>query len=738
MGQLSAELNYERRLERYEEEVEKDILNSEDWEEELEHYLEEAMGEEQEEELEGEGQREEGHEEYGEGHEEYGVMLVPSDLTEEEKSEGEVLVRKEREASGSAVLLERPGEAGDYYEELLFPALEMGGYLRDLVVEGIEVPIEPIELEPDWTEEDIERALELEEKRQEELAREALFEETFRWIIEEERKGPLERLFEVKTVKEYELDEELERPMEELREEFEESAGEKLEEFVEESVEELEGEYEELTGLEKLEKLEELVEEVGKEQAEELAEEIAEEAEEEHVEELETVEGEEVGLVEEVKEEGEEIEEGLAEELVERVEGEEEVEGAEEVAEEAGEVEEVGGVAEELVEEAAEEKAEEVAEGGGPPERPEEEAAAGEEGPHRFTVDWYELPDGVALRVDKGKLQELIREARGKAGGANALRSIIHERTQVDILKGKQDVVWVRKLKELLDFLGIPYNEMDAYIKGIGSQKYPDVISKPRLSFNFNSKEGAIVLAAALKDGHINRRLFNYTNKDRGNIERVEEAVRKVFGDVKPYVVELRGAREITYYSSAIATALMKMGAPAGRKTEQRYHVPKVVLEGDKEVKRAYLYQTMMDEGYWNPERHYISYEQVSSLSIEGLPREEREYLDRLLTKRGEFPQGGVYRFVLVNEELKDEIKREHPSLWEAIEKSKPPYLEKEVDMLEEVCGVRPELRAEKIYVTRGEKYRIMWEVGVYNKRDFEKIMKWLGLPKEKHSRERD
>ena len=77
MGQLSAELNYERRLWRYEEETEEHILGSEDWEEELEHHLEEATKEEKQEQE--KGKPEEGSNEEYKELEEYTVVLVPAD-----------------------------------------------------------------------------------------------------------------------------------------------------------------------------------------------------------------------------------------------------------------------------------------------------------------------------------------------------------------------------------------------------------------------------------------------------------------------------------------------------------------------------------------------------------------------------------------------------------------------------------------------------------------------------------
>lgn len=102
MGQLSAELNYERRLERYEEEVEDRILNSENWKEELERYLEGAM----------EGMEERGEGEESKVNEEYeddSVVLIAANLS---KDEEHVKGGQEITTSGRLVLCRSPRRKG--------------------------------------------------------------------------------------------------------------------------------------------------------------------------------------------------------------------------------------------------------------------------------------------------------------------------------------------------------------------------------------------------------------------------------------------------------------------------------------------------------------------------------------------------------------------------------------------------------------------------------------------------
>jgi hypothetical protein len=51
--------------------------------------------------------------------------------------------------------------------------------------------------------------------------------------------------------------------------------------------------------------------------------------------------------------------------------------------------------------------------------------------------------------------------------------------------------------------------------------------------------------------------------------------------------------------------------------------------------------------------------------------------------------------------------------IWEIIEKSKPPFLEEEMKMSEETCGVKPEPKPKDMYITAKGEYRITWCVNI-------------------------
>lgn len=814
MGQLSAELNYERRMKRYEEEVENHILNSVNWEEELELYLEGAMEHGEHERV--ERSEDKASEEEPEKYEDYSIMLVAANLSEDEKHGVEEWSseRNETVISEGLILLEKSGE-GKELEEGIFPALEMGDYLRDLVVEGIEVSVEG-SLEK--VEEDIDKELGKEERKQEELGNEELFESYTR-AIEIESEEPLERILEGS--EKYERPEkEYERPEKSLKEEYELLREEFAEhkpagEFVKEDVKELVEEFVREKVVEKEEEkgLEESVEEVEErsglegefaeyERSEEEFETLMGEFEE-YERELESSK-EELGEIEkpieeskEYKELEEEIEEaeekeGVVEEAVVK-EVSEEVREEEEEKETEGMVEEVeeagregvgenleqgieGEAKEEEVEgkEGAQEQGVEGGEegGGGPPEAV---AAGGEEEPRRksapedFTareevetgekggpviheakvrIDWSDLGHYERLNLRYGVLQKLVKEGIKKVGTKTELaREVgLPWATLHNILSGKRNIISVGNFKDLLDFLGVPYEDMNRQIIGMGGPSHPDSIKDPHLPFNFGTPEGATLIAAALKDGCISEsgHYFRYTNKDEENIERIKKAVKKVFGYTKPREVREDDLIIITYPSHVIERAMREAGVPHGRKTKKEYHVPEFIRRGDEEVQKAYLYQTLMDEGAWEVSKYSevydIKYRQAISID-EKLTEDDKKILEKLDREEHEMPYHGrgeryhIY-YTYISSELEMKMRKEFPCLWEIIDKSKPPNIEEEKEMFEELFDVHVKLRPSEIYFTESGGYRVTWELRVDGKDQCHRIMKELNLPLHKHKDE--
>ncbi|MBO3798593.1 MAG: hypothetical protein QXO47_04210 [Thermoproteota archaeon] len=347
-------------------------------------------------------------------------------------------------------------------------------------------------------------------------------------------------------------------------------------------------------------------------------------------------------------------------------------------------------------------------------------------------VNWDDLSGHELLTLRHEVLQELVKEGVKKAGSRKKLerQTNITKRAIKEILEEGRDTIAVKTLERLLDFLNEPYDSVNKDIIAIGGSRNPDAIKNPRLPFDFNTPQGATIIAAALKDGWIDtQHRFRYANLDERNKKRVKEAVRAVFGDIaSPFIEkEGRGTAIIEFRSYAIGEALEKAGVLVGRKAFHPYRVPEFIREGSPEVKRAYLYQTLMDEGSWKP--NYIGYSQ--SVSIEKkLTDKDREYIKNCIDFE-EIALIGTRQYIApITKDLEQKIKEENPHLWKVIKDSKPPNMEDENKMLEDLCGVKGNIKPREIYYTEKYGYRVCWVARIGGKENYDKVIKGIGLDK--------
>jgi len=374
-------------------------------------------------------------------------------------------------------------------------------------------------------------------------------------------------------------------------------------------------------------------------------------------------------------------------------------------------------------------------------EASEEVSGKGSEGEfHKAHVDWDDLGEHEILHLEHGVLQELVEEAVEKTSSmlrvqeeAGVSRKALHA-----IEKGS-DIISVKNLKGLCDYLEIPRWEMDKHIIGIGSSRNPDALENPHLPFDVNTPEGATIIAAALHDGYLRSdgTAFSYANKDERNVETVEEAVKKVFGDMKPLEEKYEcGVKRVDFMSCAIVDVLEKTGLPTGSKTKQRFHVPVLIREGDEELQKAYLRQTLMDEGSW---REYkgrvedIDYTQSTYLDEDKLTDKDMEFLRSLEFEECEMPTGALVHRLRLTKEVRDEIMSEDPNLWKAIEESKPPNFEEEREMFEKLFGAHPDVHPRDIYYTEKGGYKVSWELVIDEAEDARRIAEELNLPIPRH-----
>ncbi|MEM2087117.1 MAG: helix-turn-helix domain-containing protein [Nitrososphaerota archaeon] len=364
----------------------------------------------------------------------------------------------------------------------------------------------------------------------------------------------------------------------------------------------------------------------------------------------------------------------------------------------------------------------------------------GVEKPHKAHVDWDDLGEHEILHLKHGVLQRLAEEAREKAGSnlrvqkeAGVSRKALHE------IEEGSNIISVKNFKALCDYLGIQHKEMDRHIIGIGSSRNPDALENPHLPFKLDTPEGATIIAATLHDGYLRSdgTTLSYANKDEENIETIKEAVGKVFGNIKPWEEEYEcGVKRVDFMSCAIVDTLEEAGLPIGSKTKQRFHVPDFISGGSEELQKAYLRQTLMDEGYWREHGgkvEEIHYTQSTYLDEDKLTAEDMKVLRSLEFEEYKMPTEVLIHRLRLTREVREEIEEEYPNLWRVIEESKPPNLEEEKEMLEKLFDAHPDVRPRCLYYTEKGGYKVEWELIIDEAEDARRVAEELNLPIPKH-----
>jgi tRNA-splicing ligase RtcB len=124
---------------------------------------------------------------------------------------------------------------------------------------------------------------------------------------------------------------------------------------------------------------------------------------------------------------------------------------------------------------------------------------------------------------------------------------------------------------------------------------------------NWKKLIGSLELARTIADingdGHLQlqdwRGLVSFYSKIKQEIDAVSKRFELLFGIKGRIYIDKRGkGYKLFFISKPLAQFLHESGAAEGNKTNRAFPVPKWIVEGDKESKRAYLKGTFVTEGY--------------------------------------------------------------------------------------------------------------------------------------------
>lgn len=215
-------------------------------------------------------------------------------------------------------------------------------------------------------------------------------------------------------------------------------------------------------------------------------------------------------------------------------------------------------------------------------------------------IDFKHLNKGVFVRIDTNvsrtftqslkKKYELWKKVGEKLGTSP---SNVHRIERTGVIN--------------LDMLNLILIKIDTSFDSIKNKIYSikigdGGIEAPNTLPLYPSPELASLVAHCCGDGgiHLRNCRFEYTNSRKEIVEKVKEYANNVFKFNDPYERQLQKTNTVVkklIYPSIIGSLLELAGAPRGRKTTIEFEIPEWIMNGSKDIKKAFLQALFDDEG---------------------------------------------------------------------------------------------------------------------------------------------
>jgi len=362
----------------------------------------------------------------------------------------------------------------------------------------------------------------------------------------------------------------------------------------------------------------------------------------------------------------------------------------------------------------------------------------------QLLTEWWDFHENQLITLKEGKLKQLIQEAKKLFPTDNAPNGSITElanRSGIDsailsrAMNQKDYSMTVKNLERLLSILGMPYNKLTPYIKSIGGGGFKESITHPKLPFDLYNPDGARLVAAALKDGHIRkeRKSFEYTNYNKENVHRVIESVNHVFGEVKYQMRYDENGRQkgVLFHSGAIGLAIHRAGVPEGKKTMQDFPAPDLIKYGNLSIKNEYFQQAIRDEGHIDHRSYVISMSNAQDIILR-ISQQCLDIFKRQTWDKRPLVSGVIVHYLELNDDLLWRLPPEQRPIYnDFLSKMSrewiPSILKDERKILEETYGVKVDIKPRQVY--KGEKGGLKgyWIIEVRGKANYKKLIKNLG-----------
>lgn len=163
-------------------------------------------------------------------------------------------------------------------------------------------------------------------------------------------------------------------------------------------------------------------------------------------------------------------------------------------------------------------------------------------------------------------------------------------------LKNGRHAIRLKHLKNICRLSGVPLAGLEQNVSSIISNR------GGRIHITFPVRENAHLahlMGNCFGDGSISmkKREFDYVNKDVGLILKTKESVKSVFNSQPTHFKKQKDGTYKIAFSNLVGEILLRYGAPRGSKVFLDTKIPPWILNGNNEIKKAFLISIFDDDG---------------------------------------------------------------------------------------------------------------------------------------------
>ena len=353
---------------------------------------------------------------------------------------------------------------------------------------------------------------------------------------------------------------------------------------------------------------------------------------------------------------------------------------------------------------------------------------------NKNTFNWYNLKDYEIVYIERSTIKELINVGAKKAGSLSKLGIKLNSMQIYNLLKNYEGIS-VKILKRLLDYLGLGYSIINNKILEI-RKGFKTSIKNPKFPIDLSDSRIGYLLGHLASDGCLyydkSRKNFirtKYCSDDQEGINLFMQTLNEVFGIVHFNQESIRNCIQIRIGNGIVGEALRKAGAVVGKKYVINENIPKIVKNGNKEIKRQYLKAIFDDEGCVG--RNNFPYLTLSRNIHVNFDDKEKEILKNFvvaLMKTNYFPTGHTTGRIQIRR-LKEVLTNLNQiELLNKILNSKPKILVDESKLLENDFGIENKIYVMSLQLTTNGNFSIQSCMVIQHKKSVVKFYKEVGF----------